>query len=233
MKRRNPDQWHTWASLAEEGHGSCEDHYPVSAEGEESELLDERYDAYYGRNVIWLGRTGEMFRAYPRYIEAIEGNIFDEDQLAAVVDCIESSPSRVPFIAPVADVVLIDPTTVRESMEYEPDDPWTTGDNELDEWLQDPEEYILSNLGMGLDDEDGTWQEAADALHAEMKERLQDAVDNNEGDLGKFVVQIRDGNHRAFGALASGEPYIYVWLIDWALQDARDGSRPELAEVLE
>ena len=38
------------------------------------------------------------------------------------------------------------------------------------------------------------------------------AVEDGDGDLGEWVYQIRDGNHRAFGALLAGEPHIYVFL---------------------
>ena len=35
-------------------------------------------------------------------------------------------------------------------------------------------------------------------------------------------MTIRDGNHRAFGALVAGEPYVYVMVSDNQLQDLRD-----------
>jgi len=33
----------------------------------------------------------------------------------------------------------------------------------------------------------------------------------NEDDVGEVFFQIRDGNHRTFGALISGEPYVWVY----------------------
>jgi len=233
MGYRNPDEHVNLTYLAEQGSGFCEDFYPVSAEGDESPLLDNGYDVYYGRNVLWLGSEGEMFKAEPRYIEPIDGNIFDEDKLAAVVDCVTNAPGRVPFVAPIADVHVITPTDIKESFEYQPDDPWTTGDDELDEWIKDPEEFIDENLDCEDYDSPEEWREAIDELTKDMNGQVAEAVRQREGDLGSFRVQIRDGNHRAFGALAAGEPYVYVWLIDWVIQDIKEALRPELAEEIE
>jgi len=51
------------------------------------------------------------------------------------------------------------------------------------------------------------------------EERIEEAFEYQEYDLyyrpdydddGEILVQVRDGNHRTFGALLSGEPYVYV-----------------------
>lgn len=225
--------------IAEQGVGDPEEYYPLSSQGDESELYDEGYTKYYGRNVVWLGREGEMFRARPEYIEAIEGNIFDPDKLASVVDLVEGHSDRIPFVAPVADVVLITPQDVKESIEYEEEEGrhLTTGDEELDLFLVDPDEAL--ELYSDLYDEEEDYEseaayqaDRADAIKA-FETDLASAVDRGDGDLGSFRVQIRDGNHRTFGALLAGEPYVYVWVIDWTMDDVRRGKYPELAEELE
>jgi hypothetical protein len=223
--------------IAEEGFADPEEYYPQSAQGDESELYEEGYTKYYGRNVIWLGYEGEMFRAKPEYIEAIEGNIFDADKLASVVELVIDHPDRVPIVAPLADVIRITPQTVEESIEYaeEGGHIYTTGDEELDLFLVDPEEALALYSDLG-DEEDYESEEAykedrADALKA-FEIDLASAVERGDGDLGSFHVQIRDGNHRTFGALLAGEPYVYVHIISWTMQDVRDGKKPELAEEL-
>lgn len=40
--------------------------------------------------------------------------------------------------------------------------------------------------------------------------RIKNAVDNQDGDIGVFSVQLRDGHHRVMGAIAAGEQYVCV-----------------------
>lgn len=44
----------------------------------------------------------------------------------------------------------------------------------------------------------------------EIEEMLGEAIRNEEGDLGDLSVQLRDGHHRVFGAIAAGEQYVCV-----------------------
>lgn len=47
----------------------------------------------------------------------------------------------------------------------------------------------------------------------DVEKELYDAVRNNDGDLGTFMVQLRDGHHRVMGAIAAGEQYVCVNLV--------------------
>jgi hypothetical protein len=38
----------------------------------------------------------------------------------------------------------------------------------------------------------------------------------DDGDIGKYAAQIRDGNHRVFSAFAAGEPYVWVHAGDYS-----------------
>ena len=37
---------------------------------------------------------------------------------------------------------------------------------------------------------------------------IKQSVENKDGDLGKFMVQLRDGHHRVMAAIESGEQYV-------------------------
>lgn len=213
----NPGHLAAVTRVADEGSGSFEEHYPESARGE----LDlERGDPYYGRNVIWLGTEGRMVRVDPDYAQHISGNNFYPDKLAAIAEGIRAARDRVVLFAPYGTVSRIGPIDVKESILYRSDDEdegidraYTTGDEELDRWLVAPEEFKRRKT--------------------EMTRRLAAAVRSGSGDLGKLAFTIRDGNHRAFGALIAGEPYVWMILEDNEWQDAREGKRPDLEGVLE
>jgi hypothetical protein len=202
--------------MLEQGEGALEDYFPETAAGE-MEVLDE--NLYYGRNVIWDGYEGRMIRAYPDYTQHIWGNIFDADKLAAVVSGIDEAEDRLVFTAPYGTASRIDLETVAESQSGWEDDgldrPYTTGDDELDRFLLDEAEVLDEYGEPGDEDRD----EAAQDL----RERLSEAVRDDEGDLGQWVVTIRNGNHRGFGAFLAGEPYVYVMLSANQVQDLREG----------
>jgi len=44
----------------------------------------------------------------------------------------------------------------------------------------------------------------------EIETNLNNAVDNKDGDIGDFRIQLRDAHHRVMGAIAAGENYICV-----------------------
>jgi hypothetical protein len=209
--KARPNQGHLpyLTELADTGHGDFEDYYPLSAAGE---VPHHESDLYFGRNVIWVGDEGRMLKVDPDYAQHTWGNTFDKDKLAAVVSGIENADDRVMFYAPYGDALRIELEDVKESQEggWEDDSldrPYTTGDEELDRYLVDPED-VLSEYGDEPGDE--AWEEARE----DIGERLQEAVADNEGDLGQWAITIRDGNHRSFGALIAGEPYVYVMLSD-------------------
>jgi len=212
--RQNPGHLPSVTEIAEQGYGEFEDYFPASAAGE---MDTDQGDAYHGRNVIWLGDEGRMFRVDPDYLTHIWGNIFDEDKLAAVVNGIEQAEERVTFFAPYGQVTKVGLDEVRESIQYADDEgldrPLSTGDEELDQYLIDPEEVLEEYA-----DPDDEPKEFA-SKKAEFDRQLREAVDSDEGDLGSWTATIRDGNHRAFGALVAGEPYIWMILYDNDYQD--------------
>jgi hypothetical protein len=180
---------------------------------------------------VWIGTKGRMFRADPDYMQHIWGNIFDEDKLAAVVKGIVNGEDRVHFYAPYGTISKIDIQSIIESLQYAEDEgldrPYTTGDEELDLFLLDPDEllYELTSEEPG----DDFWEEEKKRL----EEELQEAVDSESGDIGQWAVTIRDGNHRAFGAAIAGEPYIWVLIDDNQYQDLVNSKRKKDKELLE
>lgn len=95
-------------------------------------------------------------------------------------------------------------------------------------------ERLFEKIGMDVDDmieyEESenkkdllkSWEEDIDNIdefeyimdqiheYEELKENLKEAIENDEGDHGKLWAVLRDGNHRTFGAIESGEDYVYV-----------------------
>jgi len=236
LKRRsNPGHLPGLADLAEWGTGEFEDYYPSSASGEIfEEWPSPPHDYYSGRRVVWIGTEGRMIRAQPEYLQHIWGNIFDQDKLAAVASGISSATGPVGIIAPYGQAGVIDPVRVKESIEYAEDEgldePYTTGDEELDAYLTDPGAAIEERADL----EESSEEEARALFEAE----LAAAVAAGDGDLGEIAVTVRDGNHRAFGALLGGEPYVYVMLMDNDYQRLMEGRYPlsgddKLREALE
>lgn len=232
--RDNPTNMPSVEALADEGQGSFEDYYPDSAAG--ALELDED-SAYRGRNVIWDGTEGRMFRVDPLYMRSIEGNLFDPDKLAAIRSGIEEADEPVVFRAPYGQAYKIDIDRVKESLEYTEDEaldrPYSTGDDDLDEYLVRPEE-ALEPYGEPGDEE---YEEAK----ADFEKRLKRAIQRDEGDLGAWAFTIRDGNHRAFGAVLAGEPYVwaritdndYQYLMDAKKRRALTEEQRELLDLLE
>jgi len=219
--RLNPGHLPTLEGLVDDDatYESFEDYYPASASGELGVEAEDREpeNIYYGRNVAWIGTEGRMLRVDPEYALHISGNIFYPDKLSAVVKGVVEHPERVYFVAPYGTISKVDLYRVKESIEYaetgddEMDMPYSTGDDELDEYLVAPE-TVLEDYGEPGDEE---YEEKKE----EMEESLRDAVENNEGDLGSWAVTIRDGNHRTFGSLLAGEPYVWAILDDNTYQD--------------
>jgi len=224
--RENPGHIESIRALAETGYGEFSDYYPETAAGKE--VLDES-DLYHGRNVIWDGYDGRMMKARPEHIQHIFGNTFDKDKLAAVVRGINEAEEKVIFTAPYGTATKIGLLDVKESIEYKDyeglDRPYTTGDKELDRYLVDPEE-VLNDYA---DPDDPEYEEKKE----EFDEALKEAVAFGEGDLGEWAITLRDGNHRAFGSLIAGEPYVWVIMSDAQYQNFKEGVSPELEEILE
>ena len=238
MLNSNPSNINSTRNLMRDGNyssrddydqGEFRDYYPKTA-SVTLEVFSED-DLYYGNKVIWDGTAGKMMKADPEYIQHMEGNIFYPDKLAAVVSGVQNADERLVFTAPYGTANKIELIDVKESIEYRDDEdldrPYTTGDEELDRYLVDPEEVLEEYA----DPED---EPELYAQHKkEFEEALQEALKAEQGDLGRWAVTVRDGNHRAFGALLAGEPYVYVIMAQNQYQDFKDGRSPELVEILE
>jgi hypothetical protein len=168
-------------------------------------------EVYSGRDVRWLGLSGRMYCARWDQVHATPGNQFDGDKLATFAALFEENPGILIEASP-AQATVIGRRDVQESQRSARDSelfvtfgmsrPLTTGDEDLDAYLIDPKQYIRDNV-YDVDD--------AKELEADLLERLGEAEKQRRGDLGKYVFQLRDGNHRAFAAQLAGEPY--VWLL--------------------
>ena len=44
----------------------------------------------------------------------------------------------------------------------------------------------------------------------EYEDKVREAVQNQEGDIGTFIVQLRDGHHRVMGSIKAGEQKVCV-----------------------
>ena len=56
------------------------------------------------------------------------------------------------------------------------------------------------------------WFDHADEHIFSKIEEIQNVIKNKGGDLGRFVVQLRDSNHRIQGAINAGEEYVCIEL---------------------
>lgn len=199
--------------------GEMSEYYPKTAKHEMEEY--QGWVLMEGDGVAWLVEPGEAVWIDSRYLRPISGNIFDADKLAAIAGTIQKGGGnqRYVFMAPYGQVQRIGPSEVAESIRYTEDDPgrpFTTGDEDLDAWLADPEQWLADN---GWDDDSRA------ELQAEKEAELQEAVRKNRGDLGQWTATIRDGNHRAFGAALGGEEAVAVRLYDNDVQDLKEGIR--------
>ena len=152
--------------------------------------------------VCWYGDDRRMIRIDVDYMYPIHGNIFYPDMIKRIEEEISNASYLYParFHCGYCEVKKIDISTIKEYLAYSESDlghsKLTTGDEELDKYLLDKEEYLSD------------WQSNYDEETAE--EMLQNAISNSEGDIGKYIYQMRDGNHRAFGAKNAGEKYIWA-----------------------
>jgi hypothetical protein len=198
-----------------------------------------------GRNVIWYAYSKERARkVYPRYVSAREDNIFDPKKLNAVARHVKTSFEPVELFTAIAEARLIDIDYIQLTLkahhedrldsEYSLNEPFTTGDDEVDEFLADEEGWFEENTyveyedllmyaedreKLDIDYKEGNVDEDSYEL---MKDSLEQydyilnevarAQEDKSGDIGQYWYVLRDGNHRALGAIQGGEPFIYVTL---------------------
>jgi hypothetical protein len=136
----------------------------------------------------------------------------------------------------------------RLGVDFGIDEPYSLGDEELDLFLASPEDWCEDNFWnsykdlmtfarnpkewmdeWSYDEDPNEWtdgeKEDLETIKQELQEfrsmqqNLNDAIENGDGDLGEYWVDLRDGNHRAFGAIAAGEPYVWVRAIKDRTED--------------
>lgn len=198
------------------------------------------YKLYKGRRVEWVGKIGMTLKVNSEDISSREDNITDPKKVQAVKNHILKSESRVRFDTPPADIRIIDLDTIRETqeafardalqLEYRIGEPFTTGDDDVDKYLYLDIDEFAEYVGLDSDFVDGDGnpimdeileyndQEEAESIRDEIIEtfydirnRLDDCIKEKSGDIGRIWAVLRDANHRTWGAILAGEPYIYVY----------------------
>ena len=200
-----------------------EDFFP-DLDSDEIEHETKFDNLYHGRNVVWIGDSGKMVRADAHYVYPIQGNIFYDEKISQLADKINASPEKVILYAPYGEMSRVDLSSVEESIKYQEDyghAALTTGDEDLDEYLKDKEEYLNNNAE--YDDEYEVVTESHDKLKSDLESQLKEAEESGGGDLGEFIFQIRDGNHRAFAAIEAGEKYIWIMISKNQMQNIEQG----------
>jgi hypothetical protein len=108
--------------------------------------VKNRSQEFHGRNVIWYGDPGRMVYLTRDEVEGMFGNVYDENKLQSLKKLILNYPDKVEIECSYGhgDVVgIIDIKEEQESyqsgrfgIDYDgKDDPSTTGDKDLDEYL--------------------------------------------------------------------------------------------------
>lgn len=195
---------------------------PYTVAGEPSvrlaeQIRDERWfcvpeesSTSQGRRLAWAPNAAHpVLRVGPDQVIATAGNLFDPVKLATFASMIRSGDIRAAHM-PMAHSDVVRIIDVEETQQARPDDlafdgmtrPFTTGDEDLDAYLRDPDEYVEANEIYSED------------VRAEMDAAKATAAAEGWGDIGTQVVRLNSGNHRAFAAFMAGEPYIFVELLD-------------------
>ena len=97
--------------------------------------------------------------------------------------------------------------------------------------MKDEEEYLNNNAE--YDDEHEVIAKSYDDLKEDLELRLKEAVESGDGDLGDYIFQVRDGNHRAFAAIEAGERYIWIRISKNQMQDIENKNIAEYRDILE
>lgn len=196
--QRNVDAAAELESVARGTRWDFRKHYPDSARGTVELYLGE---VLQGEGAVrWPGSRGELVPVDARYAYPISGNIFDGEKLGAVAGEVGARSWRNPVVLRPGYGLfgVVDRQDIQESIQYAGDElgqPYTTGDEELDAYLAQPDDYTR-----------------AEARAFEL--RLRRAEREGAGDFGALTVQVRDGNHRTFGAILGGEDPVWVRIMD-------------------
>jgi hypothetical protein len=136
----------------------------------------------------------------------------------------------------------------RLSTEYGFEEPWSGGED-LDDMIDNPE--YLTDLAQEYAGEEVLWDELVEItptketedrpyvetvddseeavrLKGMLENHIREIEDSAKGDIGQYIAQLRDGNHRGLGAINSGEEVIYVKVTNNSLQDAEEDLKKKL-----
>lgn len=184
---------------------------------------------YNGRRVRWLGEEGRMYRARWDQVHPRGGNIFYPGKLPAFVEYARELLQdgdkplwRAPPGWAHGPVTIQDIEESQQALQHGVEDlyssygmtrAFSTGDEDLDEYIRDRQELRreLAKLEAEETEEDCRRDELRELI-AEMEPRVEEAVASESGDLGTILIDLRDGNHRAFSAKLMGEPYVWVYI---------------------
>lgn len=182
--------------------------------------------------VCWFGDGKRMIRIDVDYMYPVQGNIFYTDTMKTIQNEIEASSysNRLRLYCGYCMISKVGRLTLEESIQYEDIgyEKLSTGDEELDRYLENEEafrEEIKDSLtpawNESYDEEEIDAQVEQKIL--EIEEELAEAEKNGQGDFGKIIYQIRDGNHRSFAAKNAGEKYIWANLAENQYNDIMEG----------
>lgn len=129
------------------------------------------------------------------------------------------------------------------------DEPYSIGDDELDEYLGNEDyldenlvvsnsydineffnknKYLIAKSKKSEEQIKKEFQEIEDSEEEDLEAleefidlelKLKEAIEYKDGDLGRFMVQLRDGHHRVMAAKEAGEQYVCLNLSKDSLKD--------------
>jgi len=218
--------------------------------------IKNRSNSYVGRGVTWYGDPDQMIVLHKSQVEGMWGNVYDNDKFNYLVDLIRTHEDNIEIECSygIGDVIQLTDIVEHQTSERDGtfqtdydgiDEPYSLGDEELDEYVSIENLMDFDDMSLYLDDFDVAkvfnenriylalgkvsieevkeeLSEVSDGSEQDIKalnefiryeKMLKEALNNKDGDLGTFKVQIRDGHHRVMGAIEAGEEYVCVNLV--------------------
>lgn len=153
-------------------------------------------------SICWYGNRDRMIKVDADYIYPIEGNMFYGGLVSRIEQKINRATRRNPveLLCGWGRISKVDIDDIELSIQDREMDRshnvLTTGDEEIDLYLEDKESYLENGSNLYTEEE--------------AEERIKEIVEHSEGDCGKYIFKVRDGNHRSFAAKRAGEKYIWI-----------------------
>ena len=174
-----------------------EDYYPDIPK---SEIEDEKSkgNIFYGRDINWIGTRGQMIRVPTNNIYPMEDNIFDMKKMRGLQKKIEYSDEKVFLYAPYVMVSVVSPETIKDVISENYMINLTTGDEDLDSYLRDEEEWLENNLNL-YNFPEGLIDSYDSESILSLEERKDDLMES--GDLDEF-------DKEELSKIIEAQPYI-------------------------